>query len=67
MKIDKSIIEKVECGDGLTDKELKSAIKFYKDLVESLEHLGHEFRLALWPLRVTLSALESYAHARKFE
>lgn len=65
MQIDKSIIEKINHGDGLTDEELRDAVRFYKNLEESLLCLGKEFSLARIPVTHTLQALESFQYARK--
>lgn len=65
MKLSKNIVAKINVGDGLTDEELRSAIKFYSNLEESLLCLGKEFNLARAPVSHTLYSLESFWAARK--
>ncbi len=64
MKISKRLKEKVEFGDVLDNKELRDAIAFYSDLVESLDCLGNEFNLANRPVREILYRLNDFQAAR---
>jgi hypothetical protein len=62
--MDKKIIEKIKCGDGLTERELDTALCFYRDLKEKLTLLGPEFHLATVAVIHTLVALESFHWSR---
>jgi len=64
MKISKELITKIDNGDSIDDAELRDAIVFYTDLVESLTCLGKEYFIAVRPLRTTLFRLEGFQQAR---
>ena len=64
MKISKELITKIDNGDAIDDAELRDAIVFYTDLVESLTCMGKEYFIAVRPLRSTLLRLEGYQQAR---
>jgi len=65
MKISERLLEKIEVGDHITDKELREAIAFYGDLAESLDCLGKEYNLAKRPIREVLYRLQGYEQVRK--
>jgi hypothetical protein len=65
MKISERLIEKIEFGDPITDKELRDAIAFYGDLVESLDCLGKEYNLAKRPVREILYRLQGFQVVRE--
>ena len=64
MKLSKELITKIDNGDAIDDAELRDAIVFYTDLVESLTCMGKEYFIAARPLRTTLFRLEGYQQAR---
>lgn len=65
MKIKQEILDKIYIGDGLSNSELNTAINFYRELVESLECLGNEFKLAWKEAFRILRDLESFQYHRK--
>lgn len=65
MIIDYELLQKINNGDGLTDEELNTAIKFFVGLHESLGCLGKEFYLATREVHRTLNVLQSYLFYRK--
>lgn len=64
MKISEKLLEKIEFGDHITDKELRDAIAFYGDLVESLDCLGKEYNLTKRPVREVLYRLQGFQIVR---
>lgn len=64
MKIKQEILDKIHIGDGLSNSELDLALKFYRELVESLECLGKEFKLAWREAFRILMDLESFQYHR---
>jgi hypothetical protein len=64
MKLSKELIAKIDNGDAIDDAELRDAIVFYTDLVESLTCLGKEYFIAVRPLRTVLFRLEGFQQAR---
>ena len=65
MLIDKRLVEDIRLGNSISDEELKAARKFYKNLTESLECLGAEFKIQADETRRTFYRLDSYHAARK--
>lgn len=61
----KSIVEKDQSGDFLTDKELEDIIVLFTRLEEDLSVMGESFRLAHYPIVLRLHEFKSYARARK--
>lgn len=64
MLIDKRLIDDIKHGNHITDEELDAAITFYGDLVEYLDCLNLEFKLAANEARNILYKLEGYREER---
>lgn len=60
----KTLITKINIGDGLTKQELECALSFYNMVSENLRLLGSEFNLAWREVNSTLSRLEGFQRAR---
>jgi hypothetical protein len=59
------VLEKIAAGDGLTDNELKVALKFYKELSTGLELLGPPFFLAWREVYRVQNKLEGWQRSRE--
>ena len=64
-KMTKTLITKINVGDGLTKRELECSLEFYKDAAETLRLLGPSFKLAWQDVLRTLDTLEYFDSARK--
>lgn len=64
MKLSKKLIEKIEMGVSINDTELRDALVFYRDLMESVDCLGREFNQAKRPIRETFYRLEDFQRSR---
>lgn len=64
-KMTKTLITKINIGDGLTKQDLQCALEFYKDAAETLRLLGPSFKLAWQDVLRTLDRLQYFDAARK--
>ncbi len=64
-KMSKTLVNKINIGDGITGPELQCALEFYKNAVETLRLLGPSFKLARQDVYCTLDRLEYFDRARK--
>jgi len=58
------LIEKIKMGDHITDKELNTAIVFFREVTWGLKALGETFHHAWLDTFMTLQRLEGYRDAR---
>jgi hypothetical protein len=61
----KEIIRKISVGDGLTDAELDTALKFYQGLARDLSILGPYFHFPWVECQRTTDALEGFRRSRE--
>lgn len=62
--LSKETINRINIGDGITKRELTNALVFYKDLSDTLNILGPEFKHAWRDVNSTLNRLEGFQRAR---
>ena len=64
-KMSKTLVNRINIGDGLTNQELQCALDFYREAAETLRLLGPSFKLARQDVFGTLDRLEHFDRARK--
>lgn len=64
MKISEQIVNKVQLGEKLTDRELDQAVEFYNNLAESLNCLGPVYKLAWRAIWEEANRLRGFRDAR---